>query len=396
MIPGPIHTIDIAALNALIDANVPESKTLEYKSEIPAKGLDRTAIAFANTAGGDVVLGVDEDGGFPTGLPGITLHDLDQEIRALDQRCRLSAEPPLPRIDFQPIEIAPQRYVLVMRVPQSWTAPHREKKSNRFYIRHAASSEPMDITEVRTAFARLEAAADRVRDFRVDRIARMQGDRTPIRLTPGGRMLLHVLPLTAFTTHTAIDIHALQEIANRLPPMGYAGHEFRLNLDGFLTFSPWHAEGSTAYTQLFRTGALEAVLVLIEDCNHVRLPVPDFEDDVTKLLCDYLKVASNVGIDGPYSVFLSFTNVKGARLEPPSRRARLTEEERHTVQEESLLLPEIVIDERDAATEDTLEPLFETVWNCFGLNRRPAATTDSRAGGSAERRERSRSSPSRC
>lgn len=159
--------------------------------------------------------------------------------------------------------------------------------------------------------------------------------------------------------------------------MGYVGHEPRLNLDGFLTFSPWHAEGSTAYTQLFRTGALEAVSVLIEDRHHVRLPVPDFEHDVAKLLREYLKVANNVGIDGPYSVFLSFTNVKGARLAPRRSRAWPTEEESHTVQEESLLLPEFVIDERDGAAEKTLEALFETAWNCFGLIR-PASHDDRR------------------
>ena len=223
MIPGPIEKIDAAALNALIDAKVPEGKTIEYKSEIPANGLEKTAIAFANTAGGDMVLGVDEDGGFPIRLPGINVDNLDETIRTLDHKYRAKAEPALPRIDFQPIKVAPHRYVLVMRVPRSWIAPHRTKEGNKFYIRHAASTDPMDIDEVRAAFARSEAVADRIRDFRIDRIARIQGDRTPIRLSPGGRMLLHVLPLSAFTTRTAIEIRALQAKENLLPPMGHSG-----------------------------------------------------------------------------------------------------------------------------------------------------------------------------
>ena len=98
-------------------------------------------------------------------------------------------------------------------------------------------------------------------------------------------------------------------------------------------------------------------------------PVSDFEQDVTKLLTDYLNVATNLGIDAPYSVSLTFMNMRGARLAPRQGRAMLAEEERHTVQEDTLMLPEIVIEERDSQAESIVTPLFETVWNCFGFSR---------------------------
>ena len=112
------------------------------------------------------------------------------------------------------------------------------------------------------------------------------------------------------------------------------------------------------------------MLTLVPDeYDHVRLPSPDFEEDVTKLLTRYLDIASNLEVEAPYSVSLTFMNVTGARLAPRQGRAMLAEDERHTVQEDTLMLPEIVIEERDSQAESIVTPLFETVWNCFGFSR---------------------------
>ena len=35
--------------------------------------------------------------------------------------------------------------------------------------------------------------------------------------------------------------------------------------------------------------------------------------------------------------------------------------------EDTLMLPEIVIDERDVAAGNVLKPLFDSVWNTFGF-----------------------------
>ena len=87
------------------------------------------------------------------------------------------------------------------------------------------------------------------------------------------------------------------------------------------------------------------------------------------MLADYLKVARNLDVQPPYFVFLSFLDVKGARLALPGSRAWYAEDERHTVQEETLMLPEIMVEEHDAPAETTLRPLFDIVWNAFGFSR---------------------------
>jgi len=53
----------------------PESKTLEFKRDVSSpKGLIKTLLAFANTAGGKVVFGVDGNSRSPVGV----IHPLDE------------------------------------------------------------------------------------------------------------------------------------------------------------------------------------------------------------------------------------------------------------------------------------------------------------------------------
>ena len=86
MIPKPLDEITEGDLNALVTASVPEKRTLDYKREIQQlndagkRELLADVSSFANTAGGDLILGMTESEGVPTGLPGISIADLDQEI----------------------------------------------------------------------------------------------------------------------------------------------------------------------------------------------------------------------------------------------------------------------------------------------------------------------------
>ena len=375
MIPRPISDIDVEALRALIENAVPEGKTIEYKRHIPGKAesdvgvLLATVAAFANTSGGDLLLGVDEDKGVAVGLPGIEIANLDDTTRQLDEKWRNGVEPRLPRVDIRSIEVSQAKHVVVVRIPQSWAAPHRVKKNNRFYMRQSARNEPMDVGELRTAFTMSEAIADRIRDFRFERIARIQSDRAPVRLDPGGRMLLHILPLSAFSKPIAVNMRVLEARTNRIGPMGNSGWNHRVNVDGFLTFSAWRPEASRAYTQIFRTGVVESVSVLSTQDGRVLLPSTEYEEDIIKMLTEYLQVAANLEVQPPYFVFLSFACVKGARLGLPSNRRWWRDEQTHTVPEDTLMLPEVVIDEHDVPVEKLLRPLFDTVWNAFGFIR---------------------------
>src|SRR5262249_17652141 len=151
---------------ALIGASR-ESKTLEFKREL-APGNDgvmsllRSVSALANTAGGDFLIGVSAKDGLVNAIPGVALPNLDGEKLRLEQLLGNCLEPRLPRLDIHPVAVAEDRYVLLIRVPFSWVAPHRVTKNNNFYGRTSAGNYSLEVSELRTAFNMGDNIAERI------------------------------------------------------------------------------------------------------------------------------------------------------------------------------------------------------------------------------------------
>ena len=322
MIPVRIEEIDRAALDALIDNAEPEGKTIEYKQELPGKAdgdiarLIAAVTSFANTDGGDLLLGVKADKGVPEDLPGIEIEDLDGEKLRLAHMLLNGVEPRLPRVDIREIETAKNRYVFVIRVPASWTGPHRVKRTSKFHGRTSGGRYELDVEELRRAFAMSETITDRIREFRLERIARIESHQTPVPLVKTGYMVVHVVPLSAVRATTGIDMTDLNARTNQMRPMeASGGWSNRINLDGLVTCTMRPPDLSYAYTQMFRSGAAEGVLALNDDDeSRVALASETFEYETADFVTRYLKVAENLEIEPPFYGFLSFVGVQGCRL----------------------------------------------------------------------------------
>jgi hypothetical protein len=64
-----LREVTFADLQALQENQIPESHTLDYKRDFPFDkdgrlSLAADVVAFANTRGGDLILGIEEQGGF--------------------------------------------------------------------------------------------------------------------------------------------------------------------------------------------------------------------------------------------------------------------------------------------------------------------------------------------
>ena len=373
MIPGRIGDIDKEALEALIENEVRESKSIEYKQEPPGKADSdvvpflATVSSLANTAGGDLLLGVKANKGVPVELSGIQIGDVDREKLRLEHMLLNGVEPRLPGVDIQVIEVAEDTYVLVIRVAGSWSAPHRVAKNSKFYARNSAGRYELDVGELRDAFTFSEGVANRIGNFRVERIGRILSDRSPVSLQQGARMVLHVVPRAAFSTANAIDIAALASRDNWIFPMGPHVTNYRVNLDGFVTFfTASGCSSADAYTQVFRNGAVESASVLAEDEFGAYIPSVAYERNIIGVLRSYLEIAGKFELHPPYFAFLSLVAVRGARLLGPSG---LEDQGVLTTNDETLMLPEIAIEERRVQPEKALRPLFDMVWNAFGFSR---------------------------
>ena len=371
MLSRAIEDIAAADLERLITSQIREGKTLEYKREMSSTAESKevpllaAVSSFANTSGGDLLIGVEAIDGVATELCGVEVESLDREVLRLEQIVRDGIEPRMPKVEFQPIHLSENRYVWLIRVPTSWIGPHRVRRNSKFYARNSAGRYELDVSELRLAFSMTETVAGRIREFRTDRIAKINAGLTPAPLTGEGRMVVHVVPLQSFMTRTSIDIGVYAAGSTPLRPMGATGWNHRINLDGFVTFESHGGKSSFSYTQMFRTGVAEAAFSLSSDGGTKALPSVAFEYYTLEMVKEYLSFAEAFEVEPPFLIFLSLVGVRGCilGLNPGIflRGANVP------LAEDVLTLPEVVVEESNGPLDMALKPAFDMVWNAFGL-----------------------------
>jgi predicted HTH transcriptional regulator len=108
-------------LVALIRNGVSEGRTIEYKRELPgnADGDKKEFLAdvssFANTSGGHLVFGMEEDKGLPISISGFLSSDPDLELRRLDSMIADGLDPKI-RYALKIIQCSAGGKVLVIQI----------------------------------------------------------------------------------------------------------------------------------------------------------------------------------------------------------------------------------------------------------------------------------------
>ena len=204
MIPKNIDQITEADLQVLIDNEVLEGKTIEYKQELPSnpdsekKEFLADVSSFANAIGGDLIYGISEDPvtKAPIELTGLDIKNADKEISRLDSMIRDGIEPRMPGVVIQPCSLSNSKTALIIRIPKSWINPHRVtyKGHDKFYARSSNGKYPLDVSELRIAFNLSETLAERIRKFREERISKIYANDMPVPFTNNAKIVLHLIP----------------------------------------------------------------------------------------------------------------------------------------------------------------------------------------------------------
>src|ERR1700752_4086540 len=177
----PLEAINESDLQALRENGVREKKDIDYKASLPNNTHDSKKefladiSSFANASGGHLVLGMREEAGVPVELCGLQHINVDAEVNRLDNLLRDGIKPRLYMAPIQPVSLRAQEVAIVIRIPKSWAAPHVVDYQGhwRFYSRNSSGKYPLDIGEVRTAFALTETIGERIRDFRAEQLGRI-------------------------------------------------------------------------------------------------------------------------------------------------------------------------------------------------------------------------------
>jgi hypothetical protein len=367
-----------------------ESKTLEFKREMPAKKADEVikflaaVSSLANSGGGDLVIGIEARAGLATAIPGVAFPDVDAEKLRLSQLLANALEPRLPRIDIEAIETSGNRHVLVIRTQQSWLAPHRVRVNDKFYDRNSAGKYPLDVSELRTAFVLSDSVAERIRAFRNDRLIKIAGGESSVSLYYGRpAMIVHVVPFSPFAAGRTIDVVQATMEPGRpaiLPqPPGISRHGSLIpvtNLDGLAIISTTEAppeQRAWAYTQLFRSGAIEGVYLLEQDSKDITrfyLFSPSFENIVVAAVKNYLSFLTTLDIGVPIFIFLSFCGMSNCHFRDTTGMGAGWYDY-GPLKVDVIALPEVTIESDPADVPGALRQLFNTIWNGFGFQGSP-------------------------
>ncbi len=405
MIHVSLKHIDKTVIDAIIANETSESRTLDYKDRLPGENRDEKkefladVSAMANAAGGDIVFGIAERrvDGKPTGIPervaGLGGVNLDAECLRIENVLRDGIEPRINGLQLWAVHGFEGGPVLVLRVPKSFLAPHMVKSGeSRFYSRNSKGKYPLDVAEIRSAFALSESIPEKIRRFRDERVARIVAGETPVPLSDGPKTVLHLLPLTALDPTTRIEVSPLKYKSSDFAPIS-AHHLLswgaRFNLDGVVvTGQTGKPLSPVSYLQLFRNGAVEAVDTTLLRSQHEResgldpvISVSPFENILIVALNRILRLRDVVEFEPPVVVMLSLVGVRGYRLVLPDRmsdsesehqvdRDRMSDSEsEHQVDRDTLFLPEYVMLDFEVPADKLLQPAFDAMWQCVGYER---------------------------
>lgn len=315
-----LREVNFDDICALRDNQITESHTLDFKRDFPADPQSRASlaadvVAFANTRGGDLILGADEKGGVINDFAPIKLSDPDKALLTLQSAFVDLIEPKIPGIHLRAIAVPEGGYIVVVRTPQSYLAPHRVRKGGAFYTRTSTGIDQMDITNLRSAFLQSAVANEKAKAFRLRRLEglRIRPLRAPL---PNVTLaVLHVLPLSAILSSETFDVDTLYTIAQQTKPPVSNGYGTRIGFDGVMTAADSQEE-TYSYTQFFRDGTVESVMPVQFGSADVAW-IGTFEEALTKEGHHGALVAalSKLGLDGPAFIMVSFVGIGGCALE---------------------------------------------------------------------------------
>jgi hypothetical protein len=373
--PLPQHRpIDETDLAGLISASAREDRFLEFKSEyLPQtdggkREFLQSIAAFANSRGGDLVLGITQTNGVATALAPLQGIDPDQCRLQIRDLIRLHLRPPLGGVQVEAVPISAGGHVLVVRIPKSWAEPHllTYNDDRRYYIRDDGGKRPMDNDEVRKSFLAGGSTGVRLRDFRLERCTAILKDETPAPLLRPQRVVLHLLPFEMFSKPRKFVARELFKLCQDVFPIDWSSCSRAFDRDGCCSSGPTPAGKCYGYAYVFRSGAIEAVdtQMLFDaqepDSKVIRYDI--LEPGLVEAVRGYLRVLGKLDISPPYALFLSLLNVRGHCMPSafPGHGGR-------AIPRDHLYLPEVVLEKVPDSTESALFPVFNSIWNACGF-----------------------------
>lgn len=371
MLAKPITEITEDDLDRLVAERTPERRTIDFKRDLPAKTDEARkeflydVSSFANAAGGHLVFGIDEREGAAISLTGVEIDNVDQLKVTFSERIRDGIRPAISGAEIETIKLRNGRYAVIISIPRSWNPPHQVvfQKSFRFYGRDTNNKYQIDVGELRTIFSLSNSIAERIRLFRVERIARIVSGEIPYPIRAGARTITHILPFSAFAQGDYTNLDGIAAHTNEFVTM-IGGHSFnRYNVDGYAVAS------EDAYAQVFNNGAVEIVRawsdqVRSESLGRPYIPGGFLEDKIREQMQSTIALLRKLGVTPPIALMLSIVGVNNWYIAAGNGLYGLFDRD-------VVLPPEVVIESFNESEQTDSATLITSLWRAAGRPRSP-------------------------
>lgn len=320
-----IKNIDESKLSEFLKLGMREGHYLDYKAALSGTSVREQRIeflkdvtAFANAAGGDILLGVKEpsDGLSPSSqLLGIA--GGDQLATGLERIAASSIDPRIPGLEVKPIPIAGRDPAIVVHVPPSLSRPHRVDYQGHvgFYIRHSESSLPMTTHEIRESVLTAASAEATARAY-------LREQESLLELYEDRRfpaIFMQAMPLIALEQHWDVLGDAVRTAILAGGEQQFGGYGLRCHNDPSPTIDGvtwhWDRKREPYRVDIHRNGYLSAVQSNKDKDEELRILTPSHCKVFTAfcLLCRDILAATST--DLPYVLRCKYFRAVGAVFE---------------------------------------------------------------------------------
>ena len=374
-----LSEVDEKVLAGLAANGACESRTLEFKEALQVT-TDEQKIEFlsdvtalANSDGGDLVFGVRAEKGVAAEVVGLRNFVPDDRIGTLENLLRDSVQPRVSGLQIEARKLENGNHALLVRVGRSYAAPHmvRHKGVTRFCGRNATGKYDLDVQELRSAFLGSEGMADRLKNFRLERINRLVSGRGPVKLISDHLMVVHLLPVVSARPDMRLGTSDLERLAESdLPkPPGIGGCVSSFNMEGLLVTPSWKMGAYGGYVQVFRSGFIEAVDCQTLDPNGLfgrAIPGTQWERCIVQAFPGYVRALQALNLRTPYVAGIGLLGVRGHTM---AVEVGLRGGGGEVLDRDHLITDEILIEDVTKPPGSLLRPLFDQIWNGFGWSR---------------------------
>lgn len=375
MIPKSIHDIAQADIDALVANAVEEGNQLDFKQALVGGTRDdkkefvSDVCAFANTQGGDLVFGIQENAEGRAHAVVPLAFNPDDEVLRLESIIADAVEPKLFGVRSAVVEHGRGR-VLVLRVPRSVQGIHRNKLDERFWVRESKSKRALDVPALAARFQGLAERQDKLTEFFAGRYAAVATGRLPLPLRPGPKVVVHVFRMFAGSDQI-IDVQPAADIlALPVPTRPSGGRDFRMTFEGPMQHSAIVDGMIRAFTLTHHSGIVEGVSKVADPGQPIHADA--VECTILQFVHDLIPAMRRIlPIDLPLVIRAGIIGGEGAVVQPLNVHGRflLDNPQLNPIDRAALVLPDVVVDSDTPDLPTLFRSAFDRLWHASGFPR---------------------------